>query len=137
MGRPLARCFRLLPLPNRQCPGIVSIAMGCCVRLNGAALPLIAMVASLNLTGQQSRGQRKMVAEDLFRVRQVGAIAWSPDGLYSALEFSTPGRTLDTSVPTNEIAILDLRTRALRSLTRTEADGVGFFNPAWSPDGRR
>lgn len=111
--------------------------MTCTACLRRAALILSALLASLNLAGQQARQQRMMAPEDLFRVRQVGAIAWSSDGLYLALELSTPGRTLDTSVPTNEIAIVDLSTRALRSLTSNEAGYVGFFNPVWSPDGRR
>jgi dipeptidyl aminopeptidase/acylaminoacyl peptidase len=102
-----------------------------------AVLAVLAIVWSLNLYAQEARVQRKMVPEDLFRVRQVGAIAWSPDGLYAALELSKPGRTLDTSVPTNEIAILDVRARMVRSVSSREATYVGFFNPAWSPDGRR
>src|SRR5438552_497532 len=106
-------------------------------RLHRRALIVSAMGAFLNLAAAPAQPQRMMQPEDLFRVRQVGATTWSPDGRYAAIEFSRPGRTLDVNVPTNEIAILNIRTQALRSLTSSEADYIGFFNPVWSPDARR
>ena len=105
--------------------------------LHRASLALLAIISPLSLDAQNVRVQRKMLPEDLFRVRQVGAVAWSPDGLYAALELSTPGRTLDSSMPAKEIAILNVRARALRSLSSPDANYIGYFNPAWSPDARR
>lgn len=102
-----------------------------------AALTLFAMLASFDLAGRHVGLPRILTPEDLFRVRQVGTVTWSPDGLYSAFEISRPGRTLDTSVPTNEIAVLDLSKGVLRSLSSSQAEYVGFFNPVWSPNGRR
>jgi len=58
---------------------------------------------------QQTSAQRTFQPEDLFRVQQIGAIAWSPDGRYAAIEISKSDRTLDRSVPSGEIQLLDVR----------------------------
>jgi dipeptidyl aminopeptidase/acylaminoacyl peptidase len=106
--------------------------------MNRVALALaVVFAASLHLAAQQTRAQRTIQPEDLFRVRQVGAIAWSPDGLYAAIELSRSGRSLDTSVPANEIALLDVKARMLRTLSPNAATDIGYFNAVWSPDGRR
>ena len=78
-----------------------------------------------------------MQPKDLFRIREVGATAWSPDGRYVAIEFTRPGRTLDGSVPTNEIALLDVKVRTLHTLSSNATTYLGFFNAVWSPNGRR
>lgn len=102
------------------------------------AITLTALVAApLNLASQQALRQRKFQPEDLFRVRQVGAVAWSADGLYAAIELTRPGHTLDSGVPTNEIALLDVKAGTLRTVTSDAPRYVGFFNAIWSPDGRR
>ena len=96
-----------------------------------------ATAAPLNLDAQQVLAQRKFQPEDLFRVRQVGAVAWSADGLYATIELTRPGRSLDSVVPTSEIALLDVKARAIRTVTSDEARYFGFFNASWSPNGRR
>ena len=93
--------------------------------------------ASLDLAAQQVLVQRRFQPEDLFRVRQVGAIAWSADGLFATVELTRPGRTLDSVVPTNEIALLDVKAGTLRTVTSDAPRYVGFFDAIWSPDGRR
>jgi hypothetical protein len=50
-------------------------------------IPAIA-VASPNLTAQQEPALRMLQPADLFRVRQVGATVWSPDGRFVAIEFT-------------------------------------------------
>jgi dipeptidyl aminopeptidase/acylaminoacyl peptidase len=103
------------------------------VGLRGIASVISVLAAVSPLDAQPSRTLRP---EDLFRVRQVGATAWSPDGLFTTIEFSRPGRTLDTSVPTSEIALLDVKSGALRTLTSNDASYVGFINAVWSPGGK-
>jgi dipeptidyl aminopeptidase/acylaminoacyl peptidase len=67
----------------------------------------------------------------------VGATAWSSDGRYASIEFTRPGQTLDRGVPTNEIGLLDVKTQILRTLSSNGPTYVGFFDAAWSPDGRQ
>jgi dipeptidyl aminopeptidase/acylaminoacyl peptidase len=90
-------------------------------------------VLSLDTSAQQ---QRLFQPEDLFRIRQVGATRWSPDGRYVSIEFTRPGRSLGT-VPTSEIQLLDVKTRTLRALSSNAPEYLGFFNAVWSPDGQR
>ena len=68
---------------------------------------------------------------------QVGAIAWSPDGRYAAIEILRPGRTLDRTVLTGEIRLLAVRARTWRTLSPNASAYLGFFSATWSPDGRR
>jgi dienelactone hydrolase len=105
-----------------------------------SALPMTLIVlasTSFEVAAQQTRAPRTFQPEDLFRVQRIGASAWSPHGLYVAIEISRPGHTLDQTVPSGEIRLLDVRTRRLRVLTSNSAAYLGFFNAVWSPDGRR
>jgi dipeptidyl aminopeptidase/acylaminoacyl peptidase len=92
--------------------------------------------AQLNLVPQQVLAQRRFQPEDLFRVRHISAIAWSADGVHAAIQLTKPDRALG-SVVSNEIALLDVKSRALRTLSSNVSKYFGFFNPMWSPDGRR
>jgi len=96
-----------------------------------------ALATASLIAAQRAPAQRMLRPEDLFRVREVGATAWSPDGRYAAIEFTRPGATLDSTVPTNEIALLDVKARTLRTLSSNAPAYWGFFNALWSPDGRR
>jgi dipeptidyl aminopeptidase/acylaminoacyl peptidase len=80
--------------------------------------------------------QRRFRPEDLFRVRRPGAVTWSPDGRYATVELSRPGRAL-AGAPSNELALIDLKSRALRVLSPASPGYLGFFNATWSPGGRR
>lgn len=91
----------------------------------------------LNATAQPAPARRVFKPEDLFRVRQVGATCWSSDGRYAAIEFTRPGRELGESVPTSEIALLDVNTRKLRTLSSNATNYLGFFEARWSPNGQR
>lgn len=112
-------------------------AMNHTTSLLRTAITLTALVAApLNLASQQALRQRKFQPEDLFRVRRVGAVAWSADGLYATIELTRPDRTLGSEV-SNEIALLNVKSRVYRMLSPTATTYVGFFNATWSPTGRR
>jgi dipeptidyl aminopeptidase/acylaminoacyl peptidase len=96
----------------------------------------VLVVAPLNLASQQVPAQRKFQPEDLFRIRSVDDVAWSADGLYAAVELHRPSRTLGTAV-SSEIALLDVKSRALRTLSSNADTYMGFFRVRWSPNGRR
>ncbi len=78
-----------------------------------------------------------MRPSDLFQLRQVGEVAWSSDGRYASIEFSRPGAAIGNGVPTNEIALLDVKTHALRVLTSPAQEYIGFFNATFSPNSRQ
>jgi hypothetical protein len=92
--------------------------------------------APLNPVARQVLAQRKFQPEDLFRVRHISAIAWSADGVHAAIQLTKPDRALG-SVVSNEIALLDVKSRALRTLSSNVSKYFGFFNPMWSLHGRR
>src|SRR6266478_3188974 len=102
-----------------------------------AAIPLTAFAAApLNLASQQVQPKRNFQPEDLFRIRRVSTVAWSDDGLYAAVELTRPDRTLGTEI-SNEIALLNVKSRALRTLSSNATTYIGFFNARWSPNVRR
>jgi dipeptidyl aminopeptidase/acylaminoacyl peptidase len=107
------------------------------ISLFRTAIILSALAGSaLNLSAQQVLPQRKFQPEDLFRVRRVGAVAWSADGLRAAIELTRPDRSLGSEV-SNEMGLLDVKSQTLRTLSSNAPRYVGFFNPKWSPDGQR
>ena len=107
------------------------------ISLLRTAVSLSALAAAaLNLAAQQVLPHRKFQPEDLFRVRQVRQVKWSANGLHAAIELTRPERTLGSEV-SNEIALLDVRGRALRALSSNSAMYIGFFNARWSPNGQR
>ncbi len=102
------------------------------------AMAYSAMTGSLlHFFAPSAQAERRFQPEDLFRIRQVGAVAWSANGLYATVELTKAGRTLDSVVPANDLALLDVKTHALSTLS-SEADSyLGFFNAVWSPNGQR
>ena len=80
--------------------------------------------------------QSRFRPEDLFRVRRPGAVAWSPDSRYAAIELSRPGRALD-GAPSAEIGLIDVKARAMTIVSSSAPAYLGFFNAIWSPRGRR
>jgi dipeptidyl aminopeptidase/acylaminoacyl peptidase len=97
---------------------------------------VICVAAPFVAPSQQISSQRHFSPEDLFRVRQIHAVAWSADGSHAAIELTNPKLALGSDV-TNEIALLDVKTQSIRILSSNAASYVGFFDPQWSPDGRR
>jgi dienelactone hydrolase len=80
---------------------------------------------------------RLMQPADLFDFDRIGRIAWSPDRSRVAVEIHRPSGWLDHNVPTAGIAVLDVESGTLRTISPSPPDVVGFFRPAWSPDNRR
>lgn len=83
---------------------------------------------------------RLMRPADLFAFERIGIIAWTPDRSRAAVEIHRPSDWLDRGVPSADIAVLDVQTGRLRTVSpsrSSRSDIVGFFRPAWSPDNRR
>jgi Tol biopolymer transport system component len=95
-------------------------------------LGLAAFAAHADLYAQQRLRQ----PADLFEFERIGLIAWSPARTRAAVEIHRPGRWLDRSIPTADIAVLDVESGELRVISPSAPDVVGFFRPAWSPDDR-
>jgi dienelactone hydrolase len=97
-----------------------------------ACLGLCALVAHADLYGQA----RVMQPRDLFALQHIGRIAWSPSRTSVAIEIHRPSRWLDRSIPTADIAVLDVASGRLRTISPSSPEIIGFFRPAWSPDNR-
>jgi len=95
-------------------------------------LGLAAFATHADLDAQQ----RLMQPADLFEFERIGLIAWSRARSRAAIEVHRPGRWLDRSIPTAEIAVLDVASGELRTISPSSPDVIGFFRPAWSPDDR-
>jgi dipeptidyl aminopeptidase/acylaminoacyl peptidase len=102
----------------------------------GAAALLLTIAVSIDLAAAQSAKKRSFRPDDMFRIRRLGVVAWSPDAKYAAVEITKTGRWLD-SVPASDLVLVDVRARTLRPISPPSAAYVGFFNALWSPDSRR
>ena len=96
------------------------------------------VLATLLLCSAESHAQsRLMQPADLFRIERIGAITWSPDRSKAAVEVHRPGRWVDAGIPTADIVVIDVATGSRETVSRWSDDILGFFRPAWSPDGSR
>lgn len=84
-----------------------------------------------------SAQSRLMTPEDLFRIEQIGAIAWAPDRQRASVELPRAKRWVDQGIPTAEIGVVDVAQRSLRKISSPSRAYAGFFGAAWSPNGRR
>ena len=98
---------------------------------------LVLAAVSLETSAQQTSPGRYFRPDDLFRVQTISSTTWSPDGRYVAIEISNPARTLDRTIPSAEIRLLDVHTQSLRPLSSNSSAYLGFFNAVWSPNGQR
>ncbi|MGH7560248.1 MAG: prolyl oligopeptidase family serine peptidase [Gemmatimonadales bacterium] len=110
----------------------------------GCLLAIASLIAAASASPQASSPAaqagapgRLMRPEDLFRVEQVSALAYSPDGRMASVELRRPGRWLDRGIPTARLAVIDVAAGRLRVISTSSSAYVGFFGAAWSPDGRR
>ena len=102
------------------------------MRLRPLAVAVLAFASAPRVLAQ-----RPMRPEDLFRVGSVGKIAWAPDRSRAAVEITDARRWLDGGIPQGRISVVDVRSGRLRTVSPSSPAYVGFFAPAWSPDGRR
>jgi dipeptidyl aminopeptidase/acylaminoacyl peptidase len=98
-----------------------------------APLVLVAAAAS-SVQGQTA--SRLLEPEDLFRVEEVGDVVWA-DGNMAAIVMVRPSRFLDATERRSDIWILNADTKTMSRLTDGAGSDVGFWNPVWSPSGRR
>jgi acetyl esterase/lipase len=99
--------------------------------------PLLALLLILCFANPLRAQSRVMQPEDLFRIERVGAIVWSPDRSRASIEMPRPGRWIDPGIPTAEIAVVDVASAKMRTISPSSGAYVGFFRAAWAPDGRR
>lgn len=110
------------------------IRLGLCAHLS-----LSAAISSPAIAQQQ----RPMLVDDLLAIQRFGAIAASPDGEWLAVVISRRASEAERyrDVPFDgehaDIWIVPSREGEPRNLTNGVADGSGYWNPVWSPDGKR
>lgn len=88
--------------------------------------------------------QRPMEIEDLFTLEQLGTVVASPDGSWLAIVVARSRSRLETygngsggDVAHADIWIAPREGGAPRNLTNGRPDKRGYWNPVWSPDGKR
>lgn len=96
-----------------------------------------AFVVALGSSYAVHAQSRVMQPEDLFRTERIGAIAWSPNRRRATVELPRPGRWIDLGLPTSAIAIVDVATATIRTISSPSRAFIGFFGAKWSPDSRR
>lgn len=102
----------------------------------GVAIVQLVVATTVSTSAQQTN-KRPLRPEDLFRLQTINATSWSSDGRYVAVEISDSSRSLDRSLPSGEIRLLDIRDRSFRPLSPRLNGYLGFFNATWSPNGHR
>ena len=98
---------------------------------------VVAFVATAAPDTQEASAPRRLEPQDLFRVEEVGAVAWAGDGSRAAIEMVRPSTFLDAPERRSDIWMVDAQAKTIRRLTDGARSGMGFWSPAWSPDGRR
>lgn len=96
---------------------------------------LFAILLGLDALGELWSQQRAMVPEDLFRIERIGAISWSPDRRWAAMEMPQSGWWIDANIPTASIPVVDAASARIRTIAPDSAALIGFFGAAWAPDG--
>jgi dienelactone hydrolase len=97
----------------------------------------LTILGILGLARGLAAQQRVMRPDDLFRIERVGAIAWSPDREFAAIEIPRPGRWLDASIPNARMAVVNVASGTMRTISPDSRALLGYFGAAWSPDSRR
>ena len=107
-------------------------------------LAVMACVAALAGRGARAQGARGLTVDDVLRLEELDAVVPSPDGKYVAIEVGRPMRdvarvhmTSFDSRPRRDIWIVRLSDGMKQQLTHGSTTGSGWFDPVWSPDGRR
>ena len=104
---------------------------------------LAVLLLSLGVGGIRAQ-QRPLVVDDLLKFQQLVDAVPSPDGRWLAVVITrprTPGETYrimpySQDVDHADIWLMSGRGGPSRNLTQGVADGSGYWNPVWSPDGR-
>src|SRR5262245_52777411 len=93
-------------------------------------LPLIALLSFPSISFAQEV-KRPITADDLWKVKRVGAPSTSPDGQWAVVDVSTFNIAKDSS--TSELWLLSTDGKTQKQLTRSGGKNSG---PKWSPDGQ-
>ncbi len=103
-----------------------------------------ALVAFLSAAPLHAQHKRPMVVEDLFNLQTLSDVRISPDSTSIAVVIQRAWSDPETFRPYTmfgndhaDIWVLPADGGPARNITRGAKDGSGYWNPVWSPDGRR
>src|SRR5262245_33399883 len=93
---------------------------------------------------QNAANGRAMVPEDLLTLQSIYETAFSPDGKWAAVVVERPRKAGESyergylgGLERSDIWLASTDGKKLTNVTRGEVIHAGFWNPVWSPDGKR
>ena len=114
-------------------------------QLVGVVVTVALLVVAANIArGQGAVNGRAMVPEDLLTSQSIKETVFSPDGKWAALVVDRPRKPGESyergylgGLERSDIWLAATDGRKLVNVTRGEAIHAGYWNPVWSPDGKR
>jgi len=110
-------------------------------------VPIIALIliGTTHLArSQEAAKSRAMTPEDLLTVQSIRETAFSPDGKWAAVVIERPKKPGEAyergylgGLERSDIWLASTDGKKLVNITRGEATHSGYWNPVWSPDGKR
>src|SRR5262249_25429331 len=96
------------------------------------------------LAQSQAPAVRKLTVDDIFAIADIKETALSPDGQWIAAVVTRPqtaneiyARDYMDGVSRADVWLIDRQTGERRNITRGLGDASGYWQPTWSPDGKR
>lgn len=105
----------------------------------------LALVAGSGISGRaQGTNGRAMVPEDVLTLQSIKETVFSPDGKWVAVVVDRPKRPGESyergylgGLERSDVWLASTDGRKLVNITRGAAIHAGYWNPVWSPDGKR
>src|SRR6185312_13071418 len=140
-GRQHQRSLRASDGRRREGPVVNAVSAR---RTRILSLACVAALASLSTAAAQTDSARAFTVDDVLRLETLGRVAASPDGKRVAIVVER-ARTERERYPMpflqgdarGDIWIARTDSGPALRLTNGGVDGAGYWDPVWSPDGRR
>lgn len=114
-------------------------------QLVGVVVTVALLVVAANIArGHGAVNGRAMVPEDLLTLQSIKETVFSPDGKWAALVVDRPRKPGESyergylgGLERSDIWLASTDGKRLVNVTRGAAIHAGYWNPVWSPDGKR
>jgi dipeptidyl aminopeptidase/acylaminoacyl peptidase len=104
----------------------------------------VVVLVLLGAYGVTAQPQRPMTVDDIFKLKEIGSVAVSPDGQWLAYVLKRPRaqavhykRDYLNGNDRGDVWVIATKGGHPKNVTNGMTDGAGFWAPVWSPDSRR